>query len=126
MTRLLAKCVHDLALLISPADLQAAEMKLEKYAEKRFKRFVESYYTHLLSTLSHDESNAKILREKPWLIQPNDSSSTELIISAQNIKACGGVLNHSQKEMRKRILKVVVGSNESPLNLFSVVQLALP
>ena len=99
MKTFLVKCLYDLIVLSNPheyshEDIVAGENQLEAFVRSQFVPFVQAYYLHLKSTVA-DPSG--VLSRNPWVV--NDQ------VVAENIKACGGVLNNSQRGFAKRIKK---------------------
>lgn len=99
MKTFLAKCLYDLIVLSNPhdyshEDIVAGETQLVAFAGTHFVAFVQAYYEHLMATVP-DPSG--VLSRNPWVV--NDQ------VVADNLKACGGLLNNSQRDMVKRIKK---------------------
>ena len=99
MKTFLAKCLYDLIILSNPheyshEDIVAGENQLEAFVRDNFVAFVQAYYEHLKTTI-HDPSG--VLSLNPWIVGG--------VIVAENLKACGGVLNNSQRDMVKRIMR---------------------
>ena len=106
MRRFLVKCLYDLIVLSNPQDyshedIVAGESQLEEFARAHFHRFVKAFYEHLCSKV---EDPSHVLANNPWVMEATAGEGTDGNISVTNIKACGGVLNNSQNELKKRIL----------------------
>lgn len=101
MRTFLAKCLYDLIILSNPhehshEDIVAGETQLEMFARDHFVSFVEAYYDFLKDKVS-DPSG--VLSDNPWVVDG--------IVVVENLKACGGVLNNSQRDLVKRIMKAM-------------------
>jgi len=110
MRTFLAKCLYDLIVLSNPheyshEDIVAGENQLEAFAREKFLAFVEAYYEQLKIQVV-DPSG--VLLNNPWVV---DGS-----VIGDNLKACGGVLNNSQRDLVKRIKKAM----EPPDNVMSI------
>lgn len=107
MNTFLAKSLYDLVVLSNPhdyshEDIVAGEYELAQFAREHFVAFVHAFYEHLCSKV---EDPSHILVNYPWVV------SGEVVV--ENIKRCGGVLNNSQNDIKKRILYALESTDET-------------